>query len=64
MIYAEKLNEPAKAVEALRKAVLSFPSNPLAEKAEFLMGKLLIELGRYEEAVSVLTDFINSRPQR
>jgi len=50
-------------VEALRKAVQSFPANPMAEKAEFHIGKLLIELGRYEEAVSVLTDFINSRPQ-
>ena len=62
-LFAEKLDEPEKAIQALKSAVQSFPGNPQAEKAQFMIGRLLIKLGRYEEALSALTEFINQHPQ-
>lgn len=62
-LFAEKLDEPDKAIQALKSAVQSFPGNPQAEKAQFMIGRLLIKLGRYEEALSALTEFINQHPQ-
>jgi TolA-binding protein len=62
-LFAERLDSPDKAVQSLKGAVQSFPENPQAEKAQFMIGKLLIKLGRYEEAVAALTDFINRYPQ-
>ena len=62
-LFAEKLDEPDKAVQALKNAVQSFPEDPQAEKAQFMIGRLLIKLGRYEDALAALTDFINQHPQ-
>jgi len=61
-LFAEQLNNPDKAITALTDATSSFPYDPNAEKARYIIGLMYQIKGDSQMAISILTDFINDYP--
>ena len=62
-LFAEKLNNPDKAITALTDAVESFPLNNDVEKAYYTLGLMYQIKGDSEIAVEKMTFFIDDYPQ-
>ncbi|MBC8230680.1 tetratricopeptide repeat protein [bacterium] len=61
-LFAEQLNNPDKAITALTDATSSFPYDPNAEKARYIIGLMYQIKGDSQMAIAILTDFINDYP--
>jgi len=61
-LFAEQLKDPDKAITTLTNAISSFPNNPNAEKARYVVGLMYQTKGDYQNAISMLIEFINTYP--
>ncbi|MBM3237656.1 tetratricopeptide repeat protein [Candidatus Poribacteria bacterium] len=59
-LFAEQLKDPDKAITTLTDAISGFPNNPHAEKARYVVGLMYQIKGDAQDAISMLTKFINT----